>query len=408
MWRDHIKMALISLSRAKWRSLLTMLGIVIGVVSVITTVSLGEGLKHQVRQQAGQLGSDLITVRPGRVVTRDKNGDITSVHMLAGFGATALTEQDLNLVMHSADIRAAVPLSVIPGLAETPERTFADGPIIATTTGFPNIMRQKVEFGGFFTKDEAERPLAVIGKRVADRLFDSDVPIGRSFRIRGQNFVVRGVFEEFPPSPLALNVDFNAAIFIPYKVATDLMGAAPPIYQILARPVDAKHTPDAVASMQAALVGAHAGQEDFTILKQDENLAITSRVVNLITEVIAGIAAISLLVGGVGIMNIMLVAVTERTHEIGIRKAVGATNRQILSQFVIEAAMLAFSGGLVGIALSLLGNFLIRLFTNLQPVVTVWVVLVAAGMSVVVGLIFGIAPALKAARKDPIEALRYE
>jgi putative ABC transport system permease protein len=155
-----------------------------------------------------------------------------------------------------------------------------------------------------------------------------------------------------------------------------------------------------------ALKQAHGGQTDFTVLQADDNLALAGTVLGLITNVVAAIAAVSLIVGGIGIMNIMLVSVSERTHEIGVRKAVGATNKQILRQFMTEAVVLSVTGGILGVVFAILVNYLLRIFTNLQPVVTLPVVAIAVMVATVVGTIFGMAPALQASRKDPIEALR--
>jgi putative ABC transport system permease protein len=163
-----------------------------------------------------------------------------------------------------------------------------------------------------------------------------------------------------------------------------------------------------VDAIHAALLKNHGGQEDFTVLKQDESLAVANTILNLITGLIAGIAAISLIVGGIGIMNIMLVSVIERTREIGIRKAIGATNRQILSQFMVESLVLSVVGAILGVLISIMVNYLIRIATTLTPVITLPIMVISVAVSIMVGLIFGITPALKAARKDPIEALRYE
>jgi len=407
LFRGNVKMALAAIRGARWRSLMTMGGVIIGVVSVVTTVSLGEGVKRQVSGQINRLGSDLITVRPGQAVSRDAEGRLAGVDFLAAFGANTLTEQDLAVIEKVPNVEVAVPLNAVTGLAEAGDHQLKNGSIIATSSGMEELLRTRVEFGGFFGEEESDKPVAVIGKRVAEQLFAENVPIGKSLKIRGQEFIVRGIFEEFESSPLALNADFNRTVFIPYNVGKKLNDGVLQLYQILAKPTDAHDVLPTIALMREALLNTHAGQEDFTILKASETLTITNRIVNLLTGLIAAVAAISLLVGGIGIMNIMLVSVTERTKEIGVRKAVGATNFQILGQFLMEAVVLSLVGGLIGVVLSGLANFLIRILTDLQPVITWPVVAAACGVSLLVGVIFGTAPALKAARKDPIEALRY-
>ncbi len=403
---SNLKMAITSLRQTKWRSFLTMLGIIIGVASVITTVSLGEGIKQQVVGQINHLGADLITIRPGKTLNRDANGNITGVNLFSAIGAATLTEADLKVVQETSGVKVAVPLSIVTGLAEVGDREFQNGVIVATTNGMPEILNQKIQYGSFFNSSGGPENAAVIGRRVAEELFAENNPIGQDMRIRGKTFVVRGVFEEFPDSPLTPTFDYNRTIFMPYETGKKLSDGNAQIAQVFAKPDDPDDTEKVSKTIQDNLKFAHAGQEDFTVLRQEENLAVAETVLNLITRFIAGVAAISLLVGGIGIMNIMLVSVTERTHEIGIRKAIGATSKQILGQFLTEAIVLSVVGGLIGVIASALANYFIRIFTNFAPVITLPVILISTGVSMAVGIIFGVTPALRAARKDPIQALR--
>ncbi|MDQ5886568.1 MAG: putative transport system permease protein, partial [Patescibacteria group bacterium] len=224
--------------------------------------------------------------------------------------------------------------------------------------------------------------------------------------IRGEDFIVRGVFEEFAPVTLGQGIDLNRAIFVPDLSLKNVAGEAAPVVRVLVRPDNPDNAKELATNISNAVEEAHGGQNDITVLRQDENLAVNSNVLNLLTGFVAAIAAISLLVGGIGIMNIMLVSVSERTREIGIRKAVGATNRQIRNQFMAEAITLSFIGGLLGIIISFAINFIIRVTSNLTPVITWPVVVIATGVAISVGVLFGTVPAIKAARKDPIESLR--
>lgn len=406
----NVKIAFASIMATKWRSLLTVLGVVIGIVSVVTIASLGEGVKRQVVGQINQLGNDLITIRPGRLVTRDNQGTIKKINLntelIAGNGS--LSDEDLRIAMNTPDVVDTVPISSLTTTVKVGNKEFDNFNVIATKSGFGDEVVQKMAYGSFFTTDEQDRRVAVVSQQVGADLFGENVPLGRQLTIRGQTFLVRGISEPFQQTQFTLGPDFNHSIFIPYDVAKDLSDNSLQLSQILVRPKDAGMTDTVIKELDARLAEAHGGQHDFTVLKQDENLQVTKSILDLFTALIAGIASISLLVGGVGIMNIMLVSVTERTREIGIRKAVGATNRQILGQFITEAALLSLVGGILGIILAFVINGLLRITTDLQPVVTVPAVLIASAVSLLIGIVFGFMPAVRAARKDPIDALRDE
>ncbi len=404
---DNAKMAWTAVKSARWRSLLTMLGIIIGVAAVITSVSLGEGLKRQVKQQVGSFGSDLITVRPGQTIKRDANGKVISVDLLSALGTGSLGEPDWSVVAQTPDVASSAPLSLLPSTLDVNGRQTAIT-VIATAAGLPDTLHQKLAYGSDWGDNEETKNIAVLGKNVAQTVFGDNAPIGQAFRLRGQNFLVRGVFEQFAPNPLLPTVDFNRVVFIPYGAAKNVLGTPPAIAQIVAKPRQPEQLDEVVSHLTINLLSAHGGQADFTVLKQAENTLPTNALVHAITQVVVGIAAVSVILGGVGIMNVMLVAVTERTREIGIRKAIGATNRQILSQFMVEAAVISLGGAALGVMLAFLAEVVIRLLTALEPVIPFWIVMVSVGISVGVGLLFGTVPALQAARKDPIEALRYE
>ncbi len=408
LFSRNARLALASIRSARWRSFLTMFGIIIGVASVVITVSIGEGVKQQVTKQSEQLGSDLITIRPGANVKRDQNGDIVGVNYFSGASSSAFSEQDLKQIVSTGGVGEVSPFNVVPGVARYDDRTMPSGFIVGSQSNVPTLLNQKLEYGNFFSADDKNKSVVVIGKRVAEQLFQELSPVGKSLQIRGKPFIVRGVFEEFPGSPLVTTTDYNKAMFIPYEVSKELSPGQVQIYQVLAKPVDGQKVATVSDAVRAKLRASHGGEEDFTVLRQDENLAVVSTTLNLLTTLIATVAGLSLLVGGIGIMNIMLVLVSERTREIGLRKAVGATNRQILTQFLTEAAVISLVGGFFGVLLSIVGNYLLRIFTDLKPVITIPIMFISVGVALIVGIIFGTAPALRAARKDPIESLRYQ
>lgn len=409
MASGNVKIALASLRASRWRSFLTMVGIIIGISSVVTFVSLGEGLKQQVVGEINRLGKDLIIVRSGKLVDKDESGIVSSINPLAALSASTLSQKDVEAVRKLPGVKSAVPMSLITNSVTHEDRTLNNTFVIASDNGVPEVLNQPIQYGGFFTAEENNSEYGVIGKNVAETLFGELNPVGKSMIIEGRTFIVRGVFEPFEGSALAsAGTDFNSAIFIPYDTGLRITDNRAQILQIFVKADSADNIDNMAAEINRTIRAEHGGQDNFTVLKQDDLLQITNDILGILTRFISGIAAISLIVGGIGIMNIMLVSVSERTREIGIRKAVGATNRQILSQFLVEGTVLSVIGGFLGILCALLISVLLRILTNFQPVITLPIILVATVVSVAVGIIFSLAPAIKASNKDPIEALREE
>jgi putative ABC transport system permease protein len=260
--------------------------------------------------------------------------------------------------------------------------------------------------GNFFGPNDSNASTAIIGERVAERLFRQNVPIGQSFELRDRKITVGGVFAPFEFNPLAPGVDYNNAIFIPYGTGSELAGSNLLPFQILVRPIDSQSVDELTTMIRQELRTTHNGQDDFSVLTATDTIRLADSMIGLLTTLVSVMAAIALMIGGIGIMNVMLVSVSERTQEIGVRKSVGATSRQILSQFLAEAIVLSVVGAVLGIVVSLLVNYVVRVTTELEPALDWRVMVGVALVSVVVGSLFGLAPAAKAARKDPIQALR--
>jgi putative ABC transport system permease protein len=410
---ESLWISLRALAANKMRALLTMLGIIIGVGAVIALMSIGEGVESFVTGQFQGLGSNLVFVVPGSL---EENTD--------------RQPRPANLTYKDA-LAIADPLAVQDVLAVVPEvshtRLVVHGKketyttISGVTPEYEAVRSFFAEEGEFITEDamHSRSRVAVLGRSLAERLFpDGGYPIGQEVRIGNIPFRVVGVMEEKGRS--AFN-DQGDVIFVPLTTA---LGRLFPNrdkhgdYRISIAYVqvadDQEETLDAVmAQIEELLRQRHrivfADDDDFSVFSQADVVSIAQDVTQVLTVFLGAIAAISLLVGGIGIMNIMLVSVTERTREIGIRKAVGAKRRDILLQFLIEAMVLSLLGGFIGIGLGFLGSQVVASLTeNITPVISPHNVLLATGFAAAVGLFFGIYPATRAAALNPIDALRYE
>ena len=405
MNKGNWKLAMQSIRGTKWRSLFTMLGIIIGVVSVLTILGLGEGVKSEVTKQVESYGSDLIIIKPGG----DAKKNITSGKAFSGFNiTTALNDSDIETIEGSKNIETVVPLASVNGMVGYDGSTYSDGTVIATTSTFPATLNHKVEFGEFFNDTDEGRKFAVIGKNVAEQVFKENVPVGKTIEFRGDRYIVKGVLEEFDTSPFSPGGNYNDAVFIPFTTGQAINEGASSVFQVIVKPTDKKLVDSVEKSTNQNLLTKHGGQQDFTVLKQTETLQATNSTLDLLARLVAFVAAISLFVGGIGVMNVMIVSVTERTHEIGVRKAIGATDGQILGQFLSEAVLLSAVGGFLGVFISYFITLLFRIFTDFAPIITIPMAMAAMVIAVLVGAVFGVAPAVKAATKDPIKALRRE
>jgi ABC-type antimicrobial peptide transport system permease subunit len=406
MLRGNIRMALSGVRSSRWRSFLTMLGIIVGIVSVVTVVGIGEGVKRQVAGTVDHFGKDVIVIRPA--ADKKVPFGLGRADVLFGMASNnRLTDEDADVVAKTPGVVKSAPLGVVSGTIEVDDTSSQDVPVLAVGADSAEVLNQHLRYGDFWDKD-TDALFAVVGRHAAQQLFGEPAPLGKSFVFRGETFLVRGVFDRFPEVPFSPTAGFDDVVFIPYKTASRLTHNATGPYVILAKAEAQGGLRDTVALVDQRLMEAHGGEHDVAVSAATDRLESGHDVIGMLSMWICAIGAISLLMGGIGIMNIMLLVVTERMHEIGVRKAVGATGRQILGQFILEAAVLSLLGGAIGIVLSLGVIGLLRLYTDLEPVISWSAVGVAAGISIAIGIIFGSVPAIKAARKDPIEALRHE
>lgn len=405
MITQHIRMAVNSLRSNKVRTFLTLLGIIIGVTSVTTIIGLGEGVKRQVNQQINDLGNDLITVVPGR------DTSISGFDSLSGFlgrnsATTArLSEADLESVSKLENIDEAGGVMQLDGSVSR-GNTKLNTRILAVGENYLDLTKQKLVSGQFFGGNLENNDTVVLASNVASALFGGGDPIGSSVGIRGETFVVIGVLDS--QKGFNLGQPINDMVVIPLPTGKKLNQNIVQLHQITAKIDNVNLAEETSKAMKAALLKNHGGEEDFTITTQDQLVEATDYVFRVLTGFTAAVASISLIVGGIGVMNIMLVTVTERTREIGVRKAVGATKLQILMQFLTEALAITLAGGLIGVITSVIASYAIRAQTAVRPAMDLRIIVLAVGVSLAVGVIFGTWPAIRAARKDPIEALRHD
>lgn len=404
MFRESITIALNALAGNKLRSILTMLGIIIGVGAVIAMVSIGMGVRDKVSSSIAGLGSNLIMVTPGAP-------SASGVRQAAGSGIT-LTVKDAQAIAHE--------VSGVSQVAPTVSRQYQlvagnqnwTTSVQGTTPEFLEVRNMALQAGSFITNKDLETRdrVAVIGSTVAASLFGDINPIGQSIRINNAPFRVIGVLESKGQS--AGGGDQDDVVIVPLTTAQErLMGIT--YVQLINIQADNTDVINQVQEDVTALLRARHRlgpdkPDDFTVRNLVSVMATAQEATGTITLLLGNIAAISLLVGGIGIMNIMLVSVTERTREIGIRKALGARYYNILMQFLIEAVVIGVAGGTAGIMVGIGGAYAISSIAGWNTVISPASILLAFGFSIAIGLFFGIYPARKAALLDPIEALRYE
>jgi putative ABC transport system permease protein len=389
----------------KLRTFLAVLGIVIGIGSVIALISLGQGSQAAVSNQIESLGANLLTVTPGSARGGFVQGGAGS--------ATTLTLEDAEAIISSPTVTDVANVS--PEYSRRAQVTASgkntNTSIVGATTVYSTIHKINISEGVFITDSDNVRQakVAVLGPTTVTNLFGTENPIGQSIRIQGQAFKVVGVTVSKGGAGFGNADDI---VYIPLSTAQKVIFGSSSLTSIA---VEAKNS-DVMTSAQDqigyVLLDKHKivspSNADFSIISQNDILSTMSTITGTFTALLSGIAAISLVVGGIGIMNIMLVTVTERTREIGLRKALGAKKKDIISQFLIESIILTFAGGVIGMLVGVLISFIISKLLGIPFAVTVGSVALAIGVSATIGIIFGWYPARKAANLQPIEALRYE
>ena len=390
---EAFRVALEALRANRLRSGLTMIGVIIGVAAVVLLVAIGTGAKREVEQQVEGLGSNLIIIVPGKF----EFGSAPTV--------SRLQLADVELAARVVDDPGSVVAFVASGEAVRFGTNEAFASVFGVTENQTRVYDRPVIRGRAIsgTDIDTRRRVSVLGSAAADRLFGDVDPIGRQVTIAGVRFRVVGVYEEVGS---AFGVSRDEELHIPVTTAQRLFG----VDRVDAIAVKAPSA-EGIDLLQSRLVNALRDRypgEEFSAVTQTQILGTVGRILGLLTLLLAAIAAISLVVGGVGVSNIMLVSVRERTREIGLRKALGARQQDILSQFLVEAILLTTVGGLIGIALGVGGALLVDRLSPLPALISWWSPVLAFGVSVAVGVFFGVVPARRAGRLDPVVALRTE
>jgi putative ABC transport system permease protein len=394
-----IKVAAASIQKNKMRTMLTMLGIIIGVAAVIVMVAVGQGASSRIRAQIGNLGTNMIMITPGASTAGGVSQGAAAFPTLQIEDVEKLDREATTLVAVSPVI--ITRSQVIGGAGNW--RTTIQG----VDTDYEQIRDWPTADGTYFGADDirAIRKVALLGKTVADNLFPGGDAIGQRVQIRNVPFDVVGVLA--PKGQSTTGSDQDDVILIPYTTAQTRLSGFSRLPQILASTAEPEEIPMAQAEIRSILSEAH-GEEDFTVRNQTDLATAAESSTKVMTYLLAAIASISLLVGGMGIMNIMLVSVTERTREIGIRMAIGARGSDVLTQFLVESIVMGVIGGLAGLLVGVAGSKILAYFTGWSTVVSPTMSIVAILFSGAIGVFFGYYPARKAAALNPIEALRYE
>ncbi|MBQ2695102.1 ABC transporter permease [Candidatus Saccharibacteria bacterium] len=404
LFRTHLRLARTSIRENRTRSFLTCLGIAIGIASIILILSLTGSISRLISNEVYDIGTDLIVVRPS--TTKDEVTTIIEELTTANsFQTSNLSLGDVTTIKGLSAVTAAAPIATTSNTITVDDNTIPSATILGTTPDFIKIEPLAISTGAFLSNKNPDTSI-VLGHSISIDLFNTPNSVGKTIEFYGKRFIVVGVLEHIEETINFDNIDFDHTIFMNMSALSEAIPSAQ-IQQINVK-VDSTDTLSAIAeSIEAALTINNSGDTNFTVSYGGQIAHPASSLLNIVTGMLTLVAGISLVVGGIGVMNIMLVSVAERTHEIGIRKAVGASSYNILMQFILESLILSISGGFLGILLGYTFAFLISIITPFTPYISWEAIAITFLTTVAIGLIFGVYPALKAAYKRPIDSLRH-
>ena len=403
--RTHYKLAKTAIRENRTRSFLTCLGIAIGVASIILILSLMGSISNIVKSEVNEIGADLIVVRPS--TTKDTITDVVEELTSANsFQKSSLALNDVKAISEVEGVTAASPIAISTNTVTSDKNTFSSVPILGTNTDFVKIEPLSLRYGAFFT-EQNEAHSVVLGHTLSLALFNTvNSTVGQMITIMGEKFMVVGVLDEVNRSINFDNIDFDNALIMD-AAALDKATGSTQIQQINIKATNTDSLPQVSADIEKTLTNQKLGDQNFSVTYGDNITHPAGSLFMIISGMLTLVAAISLVVGGIGVMNIMLVSVSERNHEIGVRKAVGASSRNILMQFLLEALILSILGGIFGLVLGYVLAFIISTITPFAPFISWEILLITLGTTLIVGILFGIYPALKAAAKNPIDSLKH-
>lgn len=402
--RTHLNIALDSLHRNRARTFLSALGIAIGVASIVLIMSLTGGIGSLISASSDKNNANLILVRPstGKELAENLIDELTANNQYA---KSSLTLDDTTSIAKLGNIEAVAPIASNISAVTIGDKSYQSINVVATNADLIKTAKLALKNGQFFEESGTHNNAAVIGHDLATKLFGTTDILARTFQYGDQKFIIVGVLEK-TDSPINYNgVDFDNSILIDINFANSFESSIQ-IQQINVRTTTTDSTESVAEEIKTKLTNSKKGDTTFQVLTGSSNFQPAGSLLSIISSMLTLVASISLIVGGVGIMNIMLVSVSERTREIGIRKAVGASSGNILLQFLFESIILSFIGGIMGIALGYATAFAISLITPFAPHISWSILGITCLTSLIVGVIFGVYPAAKAATKDPITSLK--
>lgn len=403
MIKTHFGLAKKAIKKNKMRSFLTCLGIAIGVASIVLIFSLTGGVSKMIERQVTKVGENLLIVRPE--TEKDLLTDIVDELTIGNtLDNSNLEYGDIKTIQDIDGVKNVAPVVVAIDTVKSEKNEIKSVNILGTNKDFINIQPLEIKTGSFWTDEKSNT--AVVGRSLSLLLFNTTNPIGKIMTIRGERFVVMGVLEEIEESINVDNIDFNNSVLVSYESLSKINNNLQ-IRQIDIKAAEGVELGDLADKINNKLQESKKGECNFVVAYGDEISHPASLLLSIITNVLITVAGISLVVGGIGVMNIMLVSVAERTHEIGVRKSVGASSRNILMQFMFESLILTFCGGILGIILGYVLAFLISIILPFEPFISWMVILMVFIVTILVGVVFGIYPAIKAASKSPIESLKH-